>query len=65
MIDSADDSQVQESKMEFYNLLIHNELKDAVILVLANKSDLPTARSEAELVNIYGLHEVKQHDWHI
>jgi hypothetical protein len=33
--------------MEFFNLLIHNDLKDAVILVFANKKDLPTAMNSA------------------
>ena len=47
MIDSADDSQSVVSKMEFFNLLIHNDLKDAAILVFANKKDLPTAKNAA------------------
>jgi len=51
--------------MEFFNLLYHNDLKDAVVLVLANKIDLPTARDAGELADIFGLHEVKDHDWHI
>jgi hypothetical protein len=31
--------------MELFNLLIHNDLKDAVILVYANKKDLPFAKN--------------------
>jgi hypothetical protein len=33
--------------MEFFNLLIHNDLKDAAILVFANKKDLPFAKNAA------------------
>lgn len=51
--------------MEFFNLLIHNDLKDAVILVFANKKDLPTAKNAAELTDLFSLHEIKNHDWHI
>lgn len=51
--------------MEFFNLLIHNDLKDAVILVFANKKDLPTAKNAAALTELFSLHEIKNHDWHI
>ena len=65
MIDAADESQAVVSKMEFFNLLIHNDLKDAAILIFANKTDLPTAKDAGEISNLYSLHEVKHHDWHI
>jgi len=51
--------------MEFFNLLIHNDLKDSVILILANKKDLPTAKNAAEISELFSLHEIKNHDWHI
>jgi len=51
--------------MEFFNLLIHNDLKDAVILIFANKKDLPTAKNAAELSDLFSLHEIKGHEWHI
>ena len=66
VLDSADDSQQSlVSKLEFFNLLIHNDLKDAAILVLANKKDLPTAKNAAQLTDLFSLHEIKNHDWHI
>ena len=51
--------------MEFFNLLYHNDLKDAVVLVLANKADLPTARDSGEISELFTLHEIKDHDWHV
>jgi len=51
--------------MEFFNLLYHNDLKDAAILVLANKIDLPTARDSGEVAELFTLHEIKDHDWHV
>jgi ADP-ribosylation factor-like protein 5B len=47
VIDCADDSQITLSKMEFFNLLIHNDLKEAPILIYANKIDLPSAKNAA------------------
>ncbi len=51
--------------MEFFNLLYHNDLKDAVVLVLANKVDLPTSRDPGELSELFALHEIREHDWHL
>ena len=51
--------------MEFFNILMHNDIKDSVILIFANKMDLPTAKNAAEISDIYGFHEIKHHDWHI
>ncbi len=51
--------------MEFFNLLYHNDLKEAVVLVLANKIDLPTARDAGEIAEIFALSDIKEHDWHV
>jgi signal recognition particle receptor subunit beta len=65
VVDSADDTQTLVSKLEFHNILIHNDLKDAVILILANKKDLPSSKSAGEISESFNLHEIKNHDWHI
>ena len=46
-------------------MLVHNELKDAVILIFANKADMPTARDPDELTEIYGFNEIQDHEWKI
>merc|ERR1711981_1284307 len=43
VIDSNDRDRMQEAKAELDNLLKEDELKDAVVLVFANKQDLPNA----------------------
>ena len=58
MIDAADESMQMTSKVELQNLPINNDLKDASILILANKQDLPTAKSAEELTQIFSLHEI-------
>jgi signal recognition particle receptor subunit beta len=46
------------SKAEFFNLLINHELRNASILILANKQDLPSAKSASEINDIYSLDEI-------
>ena len=46
-------------------MLVHNELKDALILIFANKADMPTARDPGELSEIYGFSEITDHEWKI
>ena len=53
------------SKIEFFNLLVNNDLKDASILIFANKQDLPTAKSAAEITEEYNLNEIQNHSWKI
>ena len=65
VIDSADDSLIHDSKAEFANMMNNNELKDAVILIFANKSDMPNARNVQELTELYAFDEVETHEWKI
>jgi signal recognition particle receptor subunit beta len=65
VIDASDDSQTLVSKMEFFNILIQNDLSDAVILIYANKMDLPSAKDVGDITEIFSLHEIKHHEWHI
>ena len=58
VVDSADESQLMTSKMEFFNLMINNDLKNASILIFANKQDLPTSKNMEELSEAYSLHEI-------
>uniref|UniRef100_A0A3B4UR19 ADP-ribosylation factor 4-like n=1 Tax=Seriola dumerili TaxID=41447 RepID=A0A3B4UR19_SERDU len=45
--------------------LLEDELKDAVLLVFANKQDLPNALSVSELTDKLGLHALRNKTWHI
>ena len=65
VIDAADETNALVSKMEFLNLIIHDDLKDSVVLVLANKTDLPNAKSDSEITEHFELHDIKQHEWHL
>ena len=65
VVDSADADRIGTSRQEFHAILDEEELKDAIILVYANKQDLPGALSEAQVSEGLGLHEIKTRQWAI
>lgn len=65
VVDSSDVDRIGTSKLEFHAILEEEELKDAVILVFANKQDLPGALSEAQVTEGLGLHQIKTRTWSI
>ena len=64
MIDSHD-TNYDESKTQFYKLLENEALKNAVILIYANKQDLSGAKSVNDIIQIYELNKLKDHVWNI
>jgi ADP-ribosylation factor-like protein 5B len=65
VIDSTDFDALEESKGEFYKLISNDELKNAIVLIYANKQDVNSAKSVADLIQIYGFDKIKTHQWHI
>jgi ADP-ribosylation factor protein 1 len=65
VVDSADRDRINLAKSELHHLLNEDELKDAVVLVYANKQDLPKAMSCAEMAQSLGLHNLKGRHWYI
>uniref|UniRef100_A0A3Q2VF60 ADP-ribosylation factor 5 n=1 Tax=Haplochromis burtoni TaxID=8153 RepID=A0A3Q2VF60_HAPBU len=59
VVDSNDRERVAESAEELSKMLQEDELKDAVLLVFANKQDLPNALSVSELTDKLGLHALR------
>jgi len=41
------------------------QLRESVLLVFANKQDLPNAMSAAEMTDRLGLHQMRQRQWYI
>ena len=64
VIDTHDDNY-DDSKIQFYKLLENETLKNAIILIYANKQDLPGAKNVSEIIQIYELDTIKDHIWHI
>eukprot|EP00512_Aurantiochytrium_limacinum_P002562 CAMPEP_0171503008 /NCGR_PEP_ID=MMETSP0958-20121227/10584_1 /TAXON_ID=87120 /ORGANISM="Aurantiochytrium limacinum, Strain ATCCMYA-1381" /LENGTH=185 /DNA_ID=CAMNT_0012038305 /DNA_START=13 /DNA_END=570 /DNA_ORIENTATION=- len=65
VIDSSDRDRAELAREELHKLLHEDELRDSVILVLANKQDLPDAMTAAELADKLDLHSVRSHQWYI
>jgi|Transcript_6549 ADP-ribosylation factor-like protein 1 len=65
VVDSSDVERIGTSSEEFHALLEEEELKDAILLVFANKQDLPGALSDAEVAEQLGLSSIKNRTWSI
>lgn len=65
MVDSCDKDRLPTSKAEFQAILEEEELQNAVILVYANKQDLPGALTEVEVAEGLGLTSIKNRTWSI
>merc|ERR1711976_822966 len=49
VVDSSDNERIQESREELHKMLSEDELRDAIVLIFANKQDLPNAASVSDL----------------
>ncbi|GAQ78284.1 ADP-ribosylation factor [Klebsormidium nitens] len=65
VVDSSDTDRMSIAKEEFHAILQEEELKDAVILVYANKQDLPGALDDAAVSEGLSLHMIKNRQWAI
>ncbi|TKS90369.1 ADP-ribosylation factor 4 [Collichthys lucidus] len=65
VVDSNDRERVAESAEELAKMIHEDELKEAVILVFANKQDLPNAMGVSELTDKLGLHNLRSRTWHV
>ena len=64
VVDSNDRDRIGEARDELQRMISEAELRDAILLVLANKQDLPGAMSAAEVTEALGLHALRQR-WYI
>jgi len=62
-----DDSKDYEhsAKEELHRMLAEDELKDAVLLVFANKQALPNAMKVQEVTERLGLNKLRNRQWYI
>jgi len=65
--DRIDDSKDYEhsAKEELNRMLAEDELRDAVLLVFANKQDLPNAMKVQEVTERLGLNKLRNRTWYI
>ncbi|XP_033761573.1 ADP-ribosylation factor-like [Pecten maximus] len=65
VVDSNDRERVGEAREELARMLKEDELRDAVLLVFANKQDLPNAMTSTDLTEKLGLHSLRNRNWFI
>ncbi|CAN6636134.1 ADP-ribosylation factor 2 [Trichomonascus vanleenenianus] len=65
VVDSNDRDRMNEAREELQRMLNEDELRDALLLVFANKQDLPNAMTPAEITDKLGLQSLKQRPWYI
>eukprot|EP01130_Rhizamoeba_saxonica_P018903 TRINITY_DN9635_c0_g1_i1.p1 TRINITY_DN9635_c0_g1~~TRINITY_DN9635_c0_g1_i1.p1 ORF type:complete len:517 (-),score=131.51 TRINITY_DN9635_c0_g1_i1:42-1592(-) len=65
VVDSNDPTRFGETKDMLHQLLKEEELKDAALLVYANKQDLPNAATVSELSEKLELNSLRTRNWYI
>ncbi|KAI0237219.1 ADP-ribosylation factor 2 [Lamellibrachia satsuma] len=65
VVDSNDRDRIVEAQDELNKMLQEDELRDAVLLVFANKQDLPNAMTAAEITEKLGLSQLRGRNWYI
>ncbi|GBM01516.1 ADP-ribosylation factor, partial [Araneus ventricosus] len=59
VVDSNDKDRISEAQDELSKMLKEDELSDAVLLIFANKQDLPNAMTAGELTERLGLNSLR------
>merc|ERR1719258_717484 len=59
VVDSNDRDRIEDAREELTKMLNEEEMRDAVVLVFANKQDLPNAMTAAEVTDKLGLHNLR------
>lgn len=66
IVDSADRARVDEAREELWSVMSSDALRDAPVLIFANKQDLPKAMKPSELAEALALPTLPRHKaWHV
>eukprot|EP00042_Codosiga_hollandica_P044465 m.439474 g.439474 ORF g.439474 m.439474 type:complete len:274 (+) comp56790_c0_seq5:209-1030(+) len=65
VVDSSNRSRLDEAREQLVTVLSHHELRDVVLLVLANKQDVAEAMSAAEVAAALGLQNITSHKFEV
>merc|ERR1712167_289667 len=63
VVDSNDRDRIEDAREELAKMLTEAELRESILLVLANKQDLPNSLSTAEVAEKLGLNSVRDRQW--
>ncbi|XP_040496641.1 putative ADP-ribosylation factor-like protein 5C isoform X2 [Ursus maritimus] len=65
VIDSTDRDRLRTTREELYKMLAHEALRDASVLIFANKQDMKNSMTTVEISQFLTLSTIKDHPWHI
>ncbi|XP_035675611.1 ADP-ribosylation factor 4 [Branchiostoma floridae] len=65
VVDSNDRERMEEAAQELDKMLGEDELRDAVLLIFANKQDLPNAMAAADITKNLKLNDLRNRKWYI
>merc|ERR1711967_95159 len=65
VVDSNDRDRIEDAREELSKMLADDEMRDAAVLVLANKQDLPNSMTAAEVTDKLGLNSLRNRQWYI
>merc|ERR1711970_543540 len=65
VVDSSDRDRIEDAREELMKMLQEDEMRDAVLLVFANKQDLPNSMTAAEVSEKLGLNSMRNRMWYI
>jgi len=63
VVDSSDQERMEEAREELFKVLAEDEMRNAALLVFANKQDLPHAIAADDVSHKLGLHELRNRKW--
>ncbi len=65
VVDSNDSARLDEARAELQSMLKDDELRDVVVLVYANKQDLPKATPLSTVADKLELSSLRGRKWHV
>lgn len=65
VVDCADKERIDEARKELHKIISDREMKDAIILIFANKQDLKGALTPEEIPDKLGLHRLRDRNWYV
>ncbi|CAE8620724.1 unnamed protein product [Polarella glacialis] len=63
VVDSSDRDRIEDAREELWKMMKEEEMREAVLLVFANKQDLPNAMAAEEVSEKLGLHALRNSQW--
>lgn len=65
VVDSNDAQRFDEAKGELSWILQDDEMRGVPVVILANKQDLPHAKSPSEVAEALGINNVRDREWYV